>query len=175
MEKLKRRLARNDYNQAKSEKQEDLKLHYLFEAINLLAQEDKQIGDSNRQAIRRLIEENSDAFEANVDFEDFVLDVFYERPVFSDLHVEDKDVYYYEDFNTIKAFKANDDNILSIKTFQRILEDSDMASFYMSIYKIHDYIYDQNKNEYSDYETRLIKASNYLLENALSNLLEEEQ
>lgn len=173
MERLKKRLARKDYELSLNEKDEDIKFHLLFESLNLLAQQEKQIGDSNRQAIRRLIENNLDAFEAGVDFEDYVLDVFYERPVFFDLHVEDKDVYYYEDFNTVKAYRANDDNVLSIKTFQRILEDSDMISFYMSIYKIHDYLYESDRNEYNEYEVRLIKASIYLLESALNNLYAE--
>ena len=174
MENLKSRLAKKDYIGGLNEITEDLKFHLYFEAVNLLAQENKQLGDSNRQALRRYIESHITAFEADVNFEDFLLDVFYERPVFSDLHVdENRDVYYYEDFNTNKSYRTNDDNVLSIKTFQRILEDSDMVSFYMSIYKVHDYLFEENKSEYSDYEKRLIKASNYLLECALKNLYED--
>ena len=171
MESLKLRLAKKYYNLSLSQNENDLKFHLLFEAMVLLSQANKETSDSNRQAIRRLIEKNLTAFECDVNFENEVLDVFYDRPVFNDLFVEqDKDVYYYEDFNTNKSYKTNDDYVLSIRNFQKIVDDSDIISFYMSMYKIYECLLD--KDEYSEYEIKLLKASNYLLEKALNNLFE---
>lgn len=172
MKSLKLRLAKRYYQDALSENDEDIKFHLLFETVILLSQASKEASDSNRQAIRRLIEKNLTAFECDVDFENEILDVYYNRPVFNDLLVEqDKDVYYYEDFNTNKSFKTNDDYVLSIRNFQKIVDDSDIISFYMSMYKIYECLFD--KEEYSDYETKLLKASNYLLLNALNNLFDQ--
>lgn len=174
MNNLKEKLAVKYYEASLNENNADVKFSLLFEALVSLAQANKVNNEGKRQTIRRLIESNITAFECDVDFENEILDVFYERPVFNNLVVEsDKDVYFYEDFNTNKTFNTNDDYVLSIKNFQRIVEDSEIVSFYMSIVKIYDYIFEQNKTEYSDYENRLIKASAYLLECAIKNLFEK--
>lgn len=171
---LKNKIIKSFYEAGLKETNEDLKLYYLWNVFINICEMNKQDGDGLRAGIRRFIENNIDDMDSNLDYEDFRLDVFYERPVFEDLRVEEeRDLYYYQDFNTNRNIRANDDYLLSIKTFQRILEDSDLISLYMSIFKIQNYILNCNNDNYDDRTNRLIAGSNYLLETALENLINE--
>lgn len=121
-----------------------------------------------------MIENHLDEFYRDIDFEDSRLDIFYERPIFEDCRVEEeRDVYYYQDFNINRNHRPNDDYILSIRNFQHILEDSDLIALYMSIFKIHDYIYNQKTGKYDERDKRLIEGANYLLECGLKNIFAE--
>ena len=169
---LKNKLINDFYNNGKNANEKDVKLYYYWNAFLNIVEENKDENIGLRAGIRAFIENNIEDMDGNVDFEDSVLDVLYERPVFEDLRVEEeRDLYYYEDFNTNRQMKANDDYLLSIKTFQRVLEDSDLISMYMSVFKIYNYVLNKENDKYSERETRLIDASNYLLECALNNLI----
>lgn len=172
---LKNKIIKSFYELGLKEKEEDLKLYYLWNSFLEISQLNKEESDGLRASIRRFIETNIDDIDADLDYEDFKLDVFYERPVFEDLRVEeDRDLYYYQDFNTNRNIRANDDYLLSIRTFQRILEDSDLISIYMSIFKIYNFIVESTNDKYDERVKRLITGSNYILETALKNIVEEE-
>lgn len=171
---LKNKIIKSFYELGLKEKEEDLKLYYLWNSFLEISQLNKEESDGFRASIRRFIETNIDDIDADLDYEDFRLDVFYERPVFEDLRVEeDRDLYYYQDFNTNRNIRANDDYLLSIRTFQRILEDSDLISIYMSIFKIYNFIVESTNDKYDERVKRLITGSNYILETALKNIVEE--
>lgn len=171
---LKNKIIKSFYELGLKEKEEDLKLYYLWNSFLEISQLNKEESDGLRASIRRFIETNIDDIDADLDYEDFRLDVFYERPVFEDLRVEeDRDLYYYQDFNTNRNIRANDDYLLSIRTFQRILEDSDLISIYMSIFKIYNFIVESTNDKYDERVKRLITGSNYILETALKNIVEE--
>lgn len=171
---LKNKIINNFYSLGIKEKEEDVKLYYLWNAFLTICEMNKESSDGIRAGIRRFIETNYDDTDKDLDYEDFSLDVFYERPVFEDLRVEeDRDLYYYQDFNTNRNIRANDDYLLSIKTFQRILEDSDLISLYMSIFKVYNFIVGSMNDKYDERTTRLIVGSNYLLETALKNIIED--
>lgn len=171
---LKNKIIKQFYENGLKENNKDLKLYYYWNSFLNICEMNKQESDGLRAGIRRFIENNLDDCDSNVDYEDCILDVFFERPVFEDLRVEEeRDLYYYQDFNTNRNIRANDDYLLSIKTFQRIIEDTDLISMYMSIFKIYNFVLNSDNDKYSERVIQLIDASNYLLEAALQNLVEE--
>ncbi len=170
--KLKAKMAKKYYDSALNEKDMDVKFCLLWRALFLLSEDNKSLGKGARQGLREYIETEYEAFDSNVDFEDERLDVFYERPFFSDGRVEeDRDIYFYQDFNTNRQYRSDDDYVLSIRSFQKILEESDLVSLYMTIFKIYDYIIVKENDNYSERDKRLLEGSAYLLECALNNLM----
>ena len=171
---LKEKLAKKYYELAQNEKEADIILHLLYQSLILKAELEKGPNEGLRASIRSLVENHLDEFDRDIDFEDSRLDIFYERPIFEDCRIEnERDIYYYQDFNVNRNHRPNDDYILSIINFQHILEDSDLIALYMSIFKIHDYIYNQKTGKYDERDKRLIEGANYLLECGLKNIFAE--
>jgi len=167
------KIALANYAQAKVTNEEDVKLCFLWNVLCQYALNEDDVKESLRASIRKLIENNFEAFDKDIDYENELIDVFYELPVFSNLTIEeDKDIYYYQDFNTNLSFRKDDDRLLSIKNFQSILEDSDLVAFYMSIFKVYDFVKNNEDDNYTDRQLRLIKGSNYLLSAALKNIFD---
>ena len=159
------------YKNGKEEKDIDCKLYFYWNTFLMLVNESKEYNVGLRQGIRDYIENNRDYIEMDIDLEDSRLDVFYEAPVFEDLRKEDVDIYYYQNFNTSKPNRSNEDYYMSIRNFNKVLEESDVISLYMSILKIYNHIKELDDDNYNERTTRLIEASNYLLECALHNLV----
>ncbi len=160
--KLNKRLIRELYENGNKAKESDLNFYYLWNSFVKLIEENKGENESLRQGMRNYLEAVSEDLE--IDYEDSVLDVLYENPVFEDLRIEEgRDVYYYEYFNTSKQTRFNDDFTLSVKNFQRILSDSDMTAMIMSIFKVYDYMMRSQDDKYDEHTRRLIEAGNYLL------------
>ena len=158
--KLKKKLINIYLESGNKTNEEDVKFYFLWNALLMKAEKEDV---SLRQSIRDYVEDIDD--EIDIDFEDERLDVFYLSPVFEDLRVEeDKDIYYYEYYNTQRQARFNDDYILSIKNFQRILQDNDISSMMMSVFKVYDYLMNLDNDNYNDRVIELMKASNYLLE-----------
>ena len=94
--KLKKKLINIYLESGNKTNEEDVKFYFLWNALLMKAEKE---GVSLRQSIRDYVEDIDD--EIDIDFEDERLDVFYLSPVFEDLRVEeDKDIYYYEYYNT---------------------------------------------------------------------------
>lgn len=158
--KLKKKLINIYLENGNKASEDDLKFYFLWNALLIEAEKEDV---SLRQSIRDYVEAVND--EIDIDFEDERLDVFYLSPVFEDLRVEeDKDIYYYEYYNTQRQSRFNDDYILSIKNFQRILQDNDISAMMMSVFKVYDYLMSLDNDDYNDRLKELMKASNYLLE-----------
>lgn len=166
---INKKLVKEFISNASNTKEEDLIFYYLWNAFVKMIENEKDENTSLRQGIRNYIEANSEDFE--IDFEDERLDVFYLSPIFNDLRVEeDKDTYYYEYYNTSKQTRFNDDYLLSIKNFQRIIQDNDLSSMMMSVFKVYEYVMALDNDNYDDRVKELISASNYLLKIVLFNL-----
>ena len=166
---INKKLVKEFISNASDTKEEDLIFYYLWNAFVKMIENEKDENTSLRQGIRNYIEANSEDFE--IDFEDERLDVFYLSPIFNDLRVEeDKDTYYYEYYNTSKQTRFNDDYLLSIKNFQRIIQDNDLSSMMMSVFKVYEYVMALDNDNYDDRVKELISASNYLLKIVLFNL-----
>ena len=166
---INKKLVKEFISNASNTKDEDLIFYYLWNAFVKMIENEKDENTSLRQGIRNYIEANSEDFE--IDFEDERLDVFYLSPIFNDLRVEeDKDTYYYEYYNTSKQTRFNDDYLLSIKNFQRIIQDNDLSSMMMSVFKVYEYVMALDNDNYDDRVKELISASNYLLKIVLFNL-----
>ena len=166
---INKKLVKEFISNASNTKEEDLIFYYLWNAFVKMIENEKDENTSLRQGIRNYIEANSEDFE--IDFEDERLDVFYLSPIFNDLRVEeDKDTYYYEYYNTSKQTRFNDDYLLSIKNFQRIIQDNDLSSMMMSVFKGYEYVMALDNDNYDDRVKELISASNYLLKIVLFNL-----
>ena len=166
---INKKLVKEFISNASNTKEEDLIFYYLWNAFVKMIENEKDENTSLRQGIRNYIEANSEDFE--IDFEDERLDVFYLSPIFNDLRVEeDKDTYYYEYYNTSKQTRFNDDCLLSIKNFQRIIQDNDLSSMMMSVFKVYEYVMALDNDNYDDRVKELISASNYLLKIVLFNL-----
>ena len=158
--KLKKKLINIYLENGNKTSEDDVKFYFLWNALLMKAEKE---GVSLRQSIRDYVEDIDD--EIDIDFEDERLDVFYLSPIFEDLRVdEDKDIYYYEYYNTQRQARFNDDYVLSIKNFQRILQDNDISSMMMSVFKVYDYLMNLDNDNYNDRVIELMKASNYLLE-----------
>ena len=167
--KLNKSLIRELYENGNKAKESDLKLYYLWNSFVKLIEENKGENESLRQGMRNYLEAVSEDLE--IDYEDSVLDVLYENPVFEDLRIEEgRDVYYYEYFNTSKQTRFNDDFTLSVKNFQRILSDSDITAMIMSIFKVYDYMMRSQDDKYDEHTRRLIEAGNYLLDVILKDV-----
>lgn len=159
---INKKLVKEYIKNANNTKEEDLVFYYLWNAFVKKIENEKAENTSLRQGIRDYIEASSDDFE--IDFEDERLDVFYLSPIFNDLRVEeDKDTYYYEYYNTSKQTRFNDDYLLSIKNFQRIIQDNDLSSMMMSVFKVYDYVMSLDNDDYDERVKELIAAANYLL------------
>lgn len=159
---INKKLVKEYIKNANNTKEEDLVFYYLWNAFVKKIENEKAENTSLRQGIRDYIEASSDDFE--IDFEDERLDVFYLSPIFNDLRVEeDKDTYYYEYYNTSKQTRFNDDYLLSIKNFQRIIQDNDLSSMMMSVFKVYDYVMSLDNDNYDERVKELITAANYLL------------
>ena len=159
---INKKLVKEYIKNANNTKEEDLIFYYLWNAFVKKIENEKAENTSLRQGIRDYVETNSDDFE--IDFEDERLDVFYLSPIFNDLRVEeDKDTYYYEYYNTSKQTRFNDDYLLSIKNFQRIIQDNDLSSMMMSVFKVYDYVMSLDNDNYDERVKELIAAANYLL------------
>lgn len=159
---INKKLVKEYIKNANNTKEEDLIFYYLWNAFVKKIENEKAENTSLRQGIRDYIEASSDDFE--IDFEDERLDVFYLSPIFNDLRVEeDKDTYYYEYYNTSKQTRFNDDYLLSIKNFQRIIQDNDLSSMMMSVFKVYDYVMSLDNDNYDERVKELITAANYLL------------
>ena len=166
---INKKLVKEFISNASNTKEEDLIFYYLWNAFVKMIENEKDENTSLRQGIRNYIEANSEDFE--IDFEDERLDVFYLSPIFNDLRVEeDKDTYYYEYYNTSKQTRFNDDYLLSIKNFHRIIQDNDLSSMMMSVFKVYEYVMALDNDNYDDRVKELISASNYLLKIVLFNL-----
>ena len=166
---INKKLVKEFISNASNTKEEDLIFYYLWNAFVKMIENEKDENTSLRQGIRNYIEANSEDFE--IYFEDERLDVFYLSPIFNDLRVEeDKDTYYYEYYNTSKQTRFNDDYLLSIKNFQRIIQDNDLSSMMMSVFKVYEYVMALDNDNYDDRVKELISASNYLLKIVLFNL-----
>lgn len=166
---INKKLVKEFISNASNTKEEDLIFYYLWNAFVKMIENEKDENTSLRQGIRNYIEANSEDFE--IDFEDERLDVFYLSPIFNDLRLEeDKDTYYYEYYNTSKQTRFNDDYLLSIKNFQRIIQDNDLSSMMMSVFKVYEYVMALDNDNYDDRVKELISASNYLLKIVLFNL-----
>ena len=166
---INKKLVKEFISNASNTTEEDLIFYYLWNAFVKMIENEKDENTSLRQGIRNYIEANSEDFE--IDFEDERLDVFYLSPIFNDLRVEeDKDTYYYEYYNTSKQTRFNDDYLLSIKNFQRIIQDNDLSSMMMSVFKVYEYVMALDNDNYDDRVKELISASNYLLKIVLFNL-----
>ena len=166
---INKKLVKEFVSNANKTKEDDLVFYYLWNAFVKKIENEKEENVSLRQGIRNYIEANSEDFE--IDFEDERLDVFYLSPIFNDLRIEeDKDTYYYEYYNTSKQTRFNDDYLLSIKNFQRIIQDNDLSSMMMSVFKIYEYMMTLENDNYDDRVKELIQASNYLLNIVLFNL-----
>ena len=166
---INKKLVKEFISNASNTKEEDLIFYYLWNAFVKMIENEKDENTSLRQGIRNYIEANSEDFE--IDFEYERLDVFYLSPIFNDLRVEeDKDTYYYEYYNTSKQTRFNDDYLLSIKNFQRIIQDNDLSSMMMSVFKVYEYVMALDNDNYDDRVKELISASNYLLKIVLFNL-----
>ena len=167
--KLNKRLIRELYENGNKAKESDLKFYYLWNSFVKLIEENKGENESLRQGMRNYLEAVSEDLE--IDYEDSVLDVLYENPVFADLRIEEgRDVYYYEYFNTSKQTRFNDDFTLSVKNFRRILSDSDITAMIMSIFKVYDYMMRSQDDKYDEHTRRLIEAGNYLLDVILKDV-----
>ena len=106
--KLNKRLIRELYENGNKAKESDLKFYYLWNSFVKLIEENKGENESLRQGMRNYLEAVSEDLE--IDYEDSVLDVLYENPVFEDLRIEEgRDVYYYEytNINEIIPYKIN--------------------------------------------------------------------
>lgn len=159
---INKKLVKEYIKNANNTKEEDLVFYYLWNAFVKKIENEKAENTSLRQGIRDYVETNNDDFE--IDFEDERLDVFYLSPIFNDLRVEeDKDTYYYEYYNTSKQTRFNDDYLLSIKNFQRIIQDNDLSSMMMSVFKVYDYVMSLDNDDYDERVKELIVAANYLL------------
>ena len=159
---INKKLVKEYIKNANNTKEEDLVFYYLWNAFVKKIENEKAENTSLRQGIRDYVETNNDDFE--IDFEDERLDVFYLSPIFNDLRVEeDKDTYYYEYYNTSKQTRFNDDYLLSIKNFQRIIQDNDLSSMMMSVFKVYDYVMSLDNDDYDERVKELITAANYLL------------
>ena len=146
---INKKLVKEFISNASNTKEEDLIFYYLWNAFVKMIENEKDENTSLRQGIRNYIEANSEDFE--IDFEDERLDVFYLSPIFNDLRVEeDKDTYYYEYYNTSKQTRFNDDYLLSIKNFQRIIQDNDLSSMMMSVFKVYEYVMALDNDNYDD-------------------------
>lgn len=166
---INKKLVKEFVSNANNTKEDDLVFYYLWNAFVKKIENEKEENVSLRQGIRNYIEANSEDFE--IDFEDERLDAFYLSPIFNDLRIEeDKDTYYYEYYNTSKQTRFNDDYLLSIKNFQRIIQDNDLSSMMMSVFKIYEYMMTLDNDNYDDRVKELIQASNYLLNIVLFNL-----
>lgn len=166
---INKKLVKEFVSNANKTKEDDLVFYYLWNAFVKKIENEKEENVSLRQGIRNYIEANSEDFE--IDFEDERLDAFYLSPIFNDLRIEeDKDTYYYEYYNTSKQTRFNDDYLLSIKNFQRIIQDNDLSSMMMSVFKIYEYMMTLDNDNYDDRVKELIQASNYLLNIVLFNL-----
>lgn len=167
--KLNKRLIKDLYENGIKAKASDLKFYYFWNSFVKLIEDNKEENESLRQGMRNYLEAVEENLE--IDYEDSVLDVLYEGPVFEDLRIEaDRDIYYYESFNTQRQLRYNDDYTLSVKNFQRILSDSDITAMMMSIFKVYDHILRSQDDKYDEHTKRLIEAGNYLLDIILKDV-----
>ena len=61
-------------------------------------------------------------------------------------------------------------SITILQNFQRIIQDNDLSSMMMSVFKVYEYVMALDNDNYDDRVKELISASNYLLKIVLFNL-----